>query len=75
MLNVKYWRIVCDVISMLAQVFIVSFDRAYKEESTKNIEIFLCICFWDMTVPVTLTVDIFVSELITIFSSQYATKC
>ena len=28
----------CDVISLLAQVFIVSFDRAYKEVSTKNIE-------------------------------------
>ena len=28
----------CDVISLLALVFIVSFDRAYKEVSTKNIE-------------------------------------
>ena len=37
MLNVKYWRIFCDVISMLAQVFIVSFDRAYKQVSTKKI--------------------------------------
>ena len=27
----------CDVISLLAQVFIVSFDRAYKEVSTKKI--------------------------------------
>ena len=26
----------CDVISLLAQVFIVSFDRAYKEVSTKK---------------------------------------
>ena len=29
------WRIFCDVISLLAQVFIVSVDRAYKEVSTK----------------------------------------
>ena len=35
--KVKYWRIFCDVISLLAQVFIVSFDRAYKEVSTKKI--------------------------------------
>ena len=33
--------IFCDIISLLAQVFIVSFDRAYKEVSTKNIEHFL----------------------------------
>ena len=26
----------CDVISLLAQVFIVSVDRAYKEVSTKT---------------------------------------
>ena len=26
----------CDVISLLAQVFIVSFDMAYKEVSTKK---------------------------------------
>ena len=38
MLNVKYWRIFCDVISLLAQVFIVSVDRVYKEVSTKNID-------------------------------------
>ena len=37
MLNVKYWRIFCDVISLRAQVFIISFDRAYKEVSTKKI--------------------------------------
>ena len=36
MLNVKYRHIFCDVISLLAQVFIVSFDRAYKEVSTKK---------------------------------------
>ena len=36
MLNVKYWRIFCDVISLLAQVFIVSVDRAYKEVSKKK---------------------------------------
>ena len=34
--KVKYWRIFCDVISLLARVFIVSFDRAYKEVSTKK---------------------------------------
>ena len=32
-------------------VFIVSFDRAYKEVSTKNIENFLWLSFCDMTVP------------------------
>ena len=37
MLNVKYWRIFCDVIYLFAQVFIVSVDRAYKEVPTKNI--------------------------------------
>ena len=37
MLNVKYWRIFCDVIYLFAQVFIVSVDRAYKEVSTKQI--------------------------------------
>ena len=36
MLNVKYWRIFIDVISLLAQVVIVSFDRAYKEVSTNK---------------------------------------
>ena len=41
----------CDVISLLAQVFIVSFDRAYKEVSTKNIEHFLWLSFCAMTVP------------------------
>ena len=35
-LKVKYWRIFCDVISLLAQVFIASFDRAYQEVSTKK---------------------------------------
>ena len=41
----------CDVISLLAQVFIVSFNRAYKEVSTKHIENFVCVSFCDMTVP------------------------
>ena len=36
MLNVKYLRIFCDVISLLAQVFIVLFDRAYKAVSAKK---------------------------------------
>ena len=35
MLNVKYWRTICDVISLLAQVCIVLFDRAYKEKILK----------------------------------------
>ena len=39
----------CDVISVLAQVFIVSFDRAYKEVSTKHIANFLWLSFCDMT--------------------------
>ena len=64
--KVKYWRIFCDVISLLARVFIVSFDRAYKEVSTKKIENFLWLSFCDMTVPyknqctvrVTLTYDL-----------------
>ena len=37
----------CDVISLLAQVFIVSVDRAYKEVSTKKYWLSFC----DMTVP------------------------
>ena len=32
----QIWCIFCDVIYLLAQVFIVSFDRAYKEVSTKK---------------------------------------
>ena len=31
MLNVKYLRIFCDVISLLVQVFIVSSDRVSQE--------------------------------------------
>ena len=30
----------CDVISLLAQVFIVPFDMAYKEVSAKKMKIF-----------------------------------
>ena len=37
MLNVKYWRIFCDVIYLLALVIIVSVDSAHKEVSTKKI--------------------------------------
>ena len=55
----------CDVISLFALVFIDSFDRAYKEVSTKNIENLLWLSFCDMTVPsksnvssVTLTFDL-----------------
>ena len=39
MLNVKYWRIFCDVIYLFAQVFMVSVDMAYKEVSTKILKI------------------------------------
>ena len=35
----------CHVISLLAQVFIVPFDRAYKEVSAKNIENVLWLSF------------------------------
>ena len=45
MLNVKYWRIFCDVISLLAQVYFVSFERVY-EVSTKNIIIFVFVVNW-----------------------------
>ena len=56
----------CDVISLLAQVFIVSFDRAYKEVSTKkywkfSMSQFLwydCTFKKQCTVPVTLTIDL-----------------
>ena len=42
----------CYVISLFAHVFIVSFDRAYKEVSTKkNIENFLWLSFCETTVP------------------------
>ena len=51
MLNVKYWRIFCDVISLLAQVFIVSFDRAYKEVSAQKILKMFYGSVCDMTVP------------------------
>ena len=36
MLNIQYLRIFGDVIFLLAQVFIVSFDKAYKEVSTQK---------------------------------------
>ena len=53
----------CDVISLLNQVLIVSFDRAYKEVSTKKYCQFSMSQFWlfdctfkkQCTVPVTLT--------------------
>ena len=41
----------CDVIFLLAQVFIVSFDRAYKEVSTKNILKIFYGSVFDITVP------------------------
>ena len=54
-----------DVISLLAPVFIVSFDMACKEVSTKKIfkilyaSVLLCDCTFkkQCTVPVTLTFD------------------
>ena len=70
MLNVKYWRIFCDVISLLAQFFIVSFDRAYKEVSTKKIlkMLYGSVFIWlylhkQYNVPVTLTVDLWRSNI------------
>ena len=36
MLNVRYWHIFCDVISLLAQVFIVPFEKAYKRVVCKK---------------------------------------
>ena len=66
MLNVKYWRIFCDVISLLAQVFIVSVDMAYREVSTNKYCKFAMAQFvWygctfkkQCTVPVALTFDL-----------------
>ena len=77
MLNVKYWRIFCDVNSLLAQVLIFSFDRVYKEVPTKNIEIFLWLLFlWydctfnkQVTVPVTFTFDIWCQFLLLSWNS------
>ena len=75
--KVKYWRIFCDVISLLAQVFIVSSNRVSKEVSMKKNWIFSMAQFlWynytfkkQDTVPVTLTYDlwrsIYFSELST----------
>ena len=49
--NVKYWRIFCDVIYLLAQVCIASSNRVSQEVSMKQIEIFLWLSCCDMTVP------------------------
>ena len=63
MLKVKYWPICCDIIFLIALVVIVSFDRAYKEVSTKKYWKKLWLSFCEMTfkkqrtVPVTLTFD------------------
>ena len=51
MLISKIGLLYCDAISLLAQVFVVSFDGGYKEVYTKNIELFLWLSFCDMTVP------------------------
>ena len=40
----------CDVISLLAQVFIISSNRVSKEVSMKKIKMFLWLSFCDMTV-------------------------
>ena len=69
MLNVKYWRIFCDVISLLAQVCIVPFDRAYKEVSAEkywkfsmaHFLIYDCTFKKQSTIPVTLTFDLWKS--------------
>ena len=75
--KVKYWRIFCDVISLLAQVFIVSSNRVSKEVSMKkNWNFSMAQFLWynytfkkQDTVPVTLTFDlwrsIYFSELST----------
>ena len=75
--KVKYWRIFCDVISLLAQVFIVSSNRVSKEVYMKKKWNFSMAQFlWynytfkkQDTVPVTLTFDlwrsIYFSELST----------
>ena len=73
--KVKYWCIFCDVISLLAQVFIVSSNRVSKEVSMKK-KISMAQFLWynysfkkQDTVPVTLTFDlwrsIYFSELST----------
>ena len=63
--KVKYWRIFCDVISLLAQVFIVSSNRVSKEVSMKKKKNSMAQFLWynysfkkQDTVPVTLTFDI-----------------
>ena len=75
--KVKYWRIFCDVISLLAQVFIVSSNRVSKEVSMKkNWNFSMAQFLWynytlkkQDTVPVTLTFNlwrsIYFSELST----------
>ena len=75
--KVKYWRIFCDVISLLAQVCIVSSNKVSKEVSMKkNLNVSMAQFLWynytfkkQDTVPVTLTFDqwrsIYFSELST----------
>ena len=61
--KVKYWRIFCDVISLLAQVFILSSNKVSKEVSMKkNWNFSMAQFLWydctfkkQDTVPVTLT--------------------
>ena len=60
--KVKYWRIFCDVISLLAIVFILSPNRVPKEVSMKNWNFSMAQFLWydctfkkQDTIPVTLT--------------------
>ena len=62
--KVKYWRIFCDVISLLAPVFIVSSNRVSKEVSMKKKKNSMAQFLWynytfkkQDTVPVTLTFE------------------
>ena len=48
--KVKYWRIFCDVISLLAQVFILPSNRVSKEVSMKKKKKILWLSFCDMAV-------------------------
>ena len=75
--KVKYWRIFCDVISLLALVFIVSSNRVSKEVSMKkNWNFSMAQFLWynytfknQDTVPVTLTFDLWRS----IYFSKWST--
>ena len=67
--KVKYWRIFCDVISLLARVFIVSSNRvSYGVSMKKNWNFSKAQFLWydctfkkQCTVSVTLTIDLWMS--------------